>query len=302
MQACCWRLPRLPQPGETLAATAFSTEAAGKGLSVAVGCHRLGAHVDVIMAIGSDMAGDQLLRQLETEALAAAHVHRMDGRSGHGAGLIDAGGENVIAVHPGANDCLGPVQIERAAPAFARADIVYGQLEAPVAAVQAAFALGRRHGARTVLNPSPWRELPSELIDDTDVLVVNSTEAGLLFGQPLPEDRSARIAQISRHLPLLYKRWRGELLVVTLGAQGCVAFTRDGAAVDAASFDVLVANAVGAGDAFSAGLCVALAKGLPMDEALRAANACGALATTRPGILAALPRTDDVERLLRSAA
>jgi ribokinase len=299
VQACCWRLQHLPGPGETALAPAFSTEPAGKGLAVAVGCKRLGIPVDLLLAIGTDAAGDGLLAFLTACGISADHVHRKTTHSGHGAGLIDAAGENMIAVYPGANQELGNHEVRLATDALSRASLVYGQLEAPPAAVAAAFAVARSHGVRTVLNPSPWRELPPALLAYTDILIVNVVEAGLLFERSLPPARKDRLAAISAGMASLSSRWNGELLVVTMGEQGSAAFAPDGTVVEAPATGVLATNTLGAGDAFSAGWCVALATGEPVRRALALANNCGAYAVTTPGILDGLPFRADLNRLFR---
>lgn len=154
MQACCWSVERLPRQSETLRATTFSTEAAGKGLSVAVGCHRLGARVDLLMAIGNDAPADRLLAWLRDEGLDDRLVGRFDQPSGHGAGFVDANGDNQIVVHPGANEALGTSRIAAADDEIAAAGLLYAQLEVPLATVRAALARARSHGVLAVLNPS----------------------------------------------------------------------------------------------------------------------------------------------------
>jgi ribokinase len=59
-------------------------------------------------------------------------------------------------------------------------------------------------------------------------------------------------------------------------------------------FRVASVDSVGAGDAFVAALAVALAAGVGPADAVRAACAAGAAATTRRGAQAALPRPADV--------
>ena len=54
VQACCWFVPRLPLPGESLAATGLHIEAGGKGLNVAIGLQRLGAQVSTLIGCGDD--------------------------------------------------------------------------------------------------------------------------------------------------------------------------------------------------------------------------------------------------------
>lgn len=296
MQAICWQLPRLPLPGETLQAIGFSAEPAGKGLAVAVGCRRLGAAVDLLLAIGDDAAGDALLTRLAAEDLATGHVVRVPGRSGHGAGWLSADGGNAIAVFAGANDRLDAAQVAQAGPALARAALVYAQFETPMAAACAAFALARRHGACTVLNPSPWQAPTRELLAGTQVLLVNETEAAHLV--PGWHDGVPHETQDDAALQALWSAWPGgpeRLLVITLGSRGSIAFAPDGRIDFAPGLAATVHGSIGAGDAFAAGWCTSRLRGDSVMQSLQAGNACGAFAVSHEGILDALPRASELE-------
>jgi 2-dehydro-3-deoxygluconokinase len=86
--------------------------------------------------------------------------------------------------------------------------------------------------------------------------------------------------------------------IVKLGREGAVAATA-GEAIRVQALDVpAVVDPVGAGDAFAAGYIAATLEGKPLDEALRAANACGAAAVTVVGDMAGLPDRDELEGLL----
>jgi ribokinase len=61
---------------------------------------------------------------------------------------------------------------------------------------------------------------------------------------------------------------------------------------------VSVADTTGAGDAFRAALAVKIAEGRGLDEAVRFANACGALACTVLGAEPSMPRLHAVEQFL----
>ena len=303
VRACCWQVERLPGAGETCSASALSIEAGGKGLNVAIGTRRLGAEVNVLLGIGADAAGDELLRLLQKEGISAAHVWRLAPQSGYGAGLIAADGQNVIAVYPGPNLLLNAEHVSQAASAIAAAHLVYGQLETSLSAVAAAFRSARHAGVRTVLNPSPWQPLPASVLDDTDVLVVNEVEARELLALtvPLPGSLVDCIALLSAGLDTLWLRWSGSLLVVTLGSLGSVAFERDGVAHQAPAFHIEAVDSTGAGDAFASGLCMALCSGAPLAMALHYGNACGALMASCFGVLEALPGSMMVEAFLTSA-
>lgn len=306
IHASCWQLGQLPQTDESRLAHGFAQENAGKGLAVAIGAHRLGTPVDLLLAIGQDAAGDALLAQLAGEGLDASLVQRHPGHSGHGAGMSDPAGNTLISIHPGANDRLDVSVLARQPALLQTAGLVYAQLEAPLAAVSEALDRARGHGAATLLNPSPWQPLPATLLASADMLIVNRREAAALLdlGQPLPDgaEPAALLALLTQAVPGLRRRWPGSWLIVTLGPDGCAAFGPDGQTLHRPARPVDAPHAIGAGDAFSAGLCHALLRGLPMPRALELANACGALAVSRPGIVAALPRRDEVHALLNPAA
>lgn len=302
MQALCWQTQRLPMAGESLAAAGFWAAPAGKGLAVAVGCRRLGAAVDLLLAIGDDAAGDALLQRLDAEDLHAHHVRRYAGPSGQGAGWLAADGSNAILAFSGANAHLGTAQVAQAGDVLTQAAVVYAQLETPVQAAREAFSRARPGGACTVLNPSPWQTLDTALLAHTQVLLLNEEEARQLlaaYGKPLPAGAAAQAW--ARAAAAFWPAWPGgpqRRLVLTLASRGCLALAADGGWEGLPALPVPVRSSIGAGDAFAAGLCTALAEGRPMREALRQATACGAFAVQQAGILEGLPRSAELAALL----
>jgi ribokinase len=87
-------------------------------------------------------------------------------------------------------------------------------------------------------------------------------------------------------------------VVISLGAQGAMAVDR-AALSRFPAHKVKVVDTTGAGDAFRAGLAVKIAEGATLDDSVRFANACGALACTIMGAEPSMPKRDDVERLIR---
>ena len=117
-------------------------------------------------------------------------------------------------------------------------------------------------------------------------LVVNAHEAAALLGQEAGDEAQARAMAVRL-------AGDGGHAVITLGAAGAVlAGPAVGAAIS--GFTVPAVDTVGAGDAFVGALAVALAAGLDPVEAVRAACAAGATATTRRGAQDGLPRPADV--------
>jgi ribokinase len=298
MNAHFMHVDRLPRAGESLTAKRVFREHGGKGLNLGLGLHRLGASVDMMLAVGADDAGEAVRRALLAEGMSDALFLTLGSASGFGVGFIAPDGSNFLASHLGANALLAAEHVERAAAQLARADWLLAHFELPDAVIRQAFQLARRHRVATYLNPSPWRAIDRELLAMTDVLVVNSQEAALLF-----DSRDAvhwRRAEWSARLPALAERigWRGRVLAVTLAEDGSVALDAAGQTATAAPFAIEQIDATGAGDAFGCGLVEALSRGEPLPGALRFGNACGAHVAARSGIFAHLPRQAELADLI----
>jgi ribokinase len=289
---------RLPVAGESLAATRYFQEHGGKGLNLGVGLHRLGVTVDLLMAVGQDDAGAAVTHRLAEEGIGTDWVLTLGPNSGYGVGFIAPDGRNFLAAHLGANALLTPEHVDEAQASLIAADWVLASLETPNPVILHTFRLARRLGKRTYLNPSPWRALEADLAKLTDVLVANATEAAALFRQPTLETLTPN--EWMERLPTLAQSigWNGRLLVVTLADAGCVALDDTGQCASQPAYRISQIDATGAGDAFGSGLVWSLLRGLPIDEALRIGNACGALIAAREGILEGLPHRAEVEAFM----
>jgi ribokinase len=285
---------RLPRDGESVAATRHFREDGGKGLNLAVGLHRLGVTVDTLMAVGRDPAGDALFVKLAKMGMSVAGIERVERPTGFGVGFITPDGSNFLAAYQGANAQLDPGHIERNLVGIDQADWLLAPLEAPAAAIEAAFLRARAAGAKIYLNLSPWRDGADALALMADVLVMNEVEAAHYLRTPQAAKYSAPDWQAGLAGLAAARRWKGDLLAVTLGARGAVALDATGATLWEKAFTVEQVDPTGAGDAFGCGLVMALMRGDPPCEALRVANACGAIIAASEGILAHLPDRDAV--------
>ena len=131
-----------------------------------------------------------------------------------------------------------------------------------------------------------------DLLSFIDVLTPNAGEARRLLG--LSSDDPTPPAEIAAQL--LAKGV--SVVVMTLGADGAMTAGPGGAAV-VSGFEVTPVDTTGAGDAFNAGLAVALSRA-PEDlqAAVRYGNAVGALTATKIGAQPSLPHRAEVEALL----
>ncbi|MGA7538814.1 MAG: 5-dehydro-2-deoxygluconokinase [Steroidobacteraceae bacterium] len=93
------------------------------------------------------------------------------------------------------------------------------------------------------------------------------------------------------------------LLVLKLGADGCVAFEGQigpqlESGLKVPGFDVEVCNILGAGDAFMSGFLRGWLKALPLGTCCRYGNACGALVVSRHGCAPAMPTWTELSAFL----
>jgi ribokinase len=283
-------LPHLPARGESVTGSQFLTGAGGKGSNQAIGAARLGAEVTLVACVGDDNFGQAGIQMWAEAGINTRYIVR-DSQHHTGVATIfveDGTGENMIAFAPGANQSLLPAHVDAAAEAIASADILLTQLEVPLATVHRALELARQYGVPTVLNPAPAAALPDTLLKLVDYLTPNETEAERLMGKSdTPANMARQLAQCT-----------GQTVVVTIGAQGAVYAEQNNLHGHIPAFPVDAIDTVGAGDAFNAGLTVALADGQSLAQALRFACAVGALAVTRHGAAASMPQRAEVEALL----
>jgi ribokinase len=136
----------------------------------------------------------------------------------------------------------------------------------------------------------------SDVLDLTDVLIVNRHEAAVIVGMPVP-DRTAAVAAARQ----LAARHAIGAVVVTCGADGAV-LVRDGTVVEQDAVPVAVVDTVGAGDAFLGALVASWMQGQDDQQALRRAAAAGAAAASGTGAFTALPDRAAIEALMSERA
>jgi len=126
-----------------------------------------------------------------------------------------------------------------------------------------------------------------------DIISPNAVEAEELTGKKLGEER------VAKQVAMEFLERGSKSAVVKLGSRGSLVVMNDGHFYHVPPFKVDVVDSTAAGDAFTAGLGVAIAKGLPLREATLFANAAGALTCTKFGAQSAIPTALDVQMLMR---
>jgi ribokinase len=285
------RAPKLPIFGETMLGTDFDMGPGGKGSNQAVATARLGARSALLGVIGTDK-----LASIATDLYAAEGVDASllsvsaECATGVGFIILNDKGENFIILDMGANELMDASTVDAGEARIRASDVVMTVLEIPTVAAARAMELGRRHGAKTILNPAPARALPDSIFAHVDYLTPNESELRILLGLPADDPRS------SRELAGELRRRGVRNVVVTLGRTGALILT-DELDVMVPAIAVDVVDTTGAGDAFNSGFAVALAEGRDIVDAVRFGVVCGGLACTALGVIPGLPRRDTADAL-----
>ena len=286
---------RMPEAGETVHGDKFFMTGGGKGANQAVAAARLGAEVRMVGRVGDDDFGRTLLDALRSEGIDVSGV-APDPSNGTGVAVImvDASGQNCIAEIYGANRASDETQLEAAKTAMEGADALLLQLETrPEVSLEAAI-YARSKGVCVIWDPAPAAEMPADGFSVADFLTPNETEAEALTGIRVEDEDSAREAAEA-----LIAKGVGAA-VITLGERGVYAVTENERYL-VPPVEVEMVDSVAAGDAFAAGLAVAISEGLRFQDALKFGAASGGLAVTRPGARDAMPSREEVEALLSNA-
>jgi ribokinase len=280
------RVPRLPRPGETVTGGDFSRVQGGKGANAAAAAARLGARTWIVGSVGRDDLAAETLGDLESRGVDVSQVARGERHTGVAAILVDHQAENLIAVAGGANHELSAAHVDGALEAIdARGAVVVANLEIPEEAVEAAARSARERGWPFLLNPAPARTVPATILSLCDVLTPNQHEVTQLGPQSVDGLLEAGVGSV----------------VVTEGSAGASIHRAGESPIHQDAFPVAALDTTGAGDAFSATLAWALSDGWPLEDAVRAAAAGGALATRGVGARSSLATLDELLALASSA-
>ncbi|WP_326760678.1 ribokinase [Streptomyces phaeochromogenes] len=278
---------RRPGAGETVLGSDLALHPGGKGANQAVAAARLGARTGLLARVGDDAHGRLLLDSQRAAGVDTAGVLVGGAPTGVALITVDPSGDNSIVVSPGANGRLTPADVHAASALLAASRVVSAQLEIPLETV-VEVVRGLPSGTRFVLNPSPPRELPEEVLAACDPLIVNEHEARVVLGA----DAGATPEQ-----------WAGALLalgprsvVVTLGEEGALVADASGTA-RVPSVKVNAVDTTGAGDSFTAALAWRLGAGESLADSAAYAARVGAAAVTREGAQASFPTAEEVAAL-----
>ena len=283
---------RMPQVGETRKGIDFRMIPGGKGANQAVAAARLDAKVTMVGCVGDDYFGNKLQSALATDNVDISLIRTSpDIPTGIASITVDAGGANSIVIVQGANALCSLQDVDAAEKAIRESKAVMLQLEVPIETVEYAARLAAKLGKLVILDPAPAQPLSPELLSMVDILTPNESEAESLTGRKIVDLKSSRLAAAD------ILGGGAKVVLLKLGAQG-VLYAKGNQMEHITGMVVETVDTTAAGDAFNAGLAVALAEGRPIFQALKFANVVGALSTTRIGAQTSLPKRAEVEQFM----
>ena len=285
---------KLPAAGETLIDDGgVAYVPGGKGANAAVAFSKLGAEAHLCAKIGADVHGQRLYKYYKEIGLDTTYL-KVDHDSPTGLAVVmkESDGNNRIVVYPGANSHLSVDNIAEALECGP--DALYIGFEIPFEIALAAARMATSRGIPVFCDAAPAdKDYPLENLPTLEVFSPNETETFEYTGvMPQGVDSCLRAALA------LSKRVKCKYVVIKQGDRG--AFVYDGKKyfLLSACKAGKVVDTTGAGDAFTAAMTIQYLETGDIVEAVKYANAAGAITVSRPGASAAVPTDDEVRALL----
>lgn len=284
-------IPRLPVPGETMAMHDRSTAGGGKGANQAIAAVRAGAETSFISKIGKEHAADFMIDTFKQDGLNIEHV-TMDDQAGTGQAyiLLDDNGQNSILIYGGANQTISVEDVKKASEAIADADCLITEFETPLASSIEAFKIAKANHVLTILNPAPAKkDIPAELLELTDIIVPNETEAEALTGVKVTDEPSMVAAAKELH----HKGIKN--VIITVGDKGSF-YSVDEKDGFVKAYKVNTVDTTAAGDTFIGYLASKLNQDLSnIEEAMRFASKASSITVQTQGAQNSIPYVKNVQ-------
>jgi len=245
--------------GSKLLINELKTTVGGGGTNTAVAFSHLGLETAYLGKIGSDAAGDFVLKLLSDERI--EFIGAREGQTGFSVILNSIQDDRSILAYKGANDHLKPEDLPQLETKWIYLSSMLGESWDTIVDL---IATGRFNVA---FNPSNYQaelgyQALSKLVDHVKILIMNREEACKFLGIDHLEEPHFKDLLVAMHeLP-------PEIVVITDGKEG--AFVYDGSNFyhGQPSPNINILETTGAGDAFAATFTSAIIKGINTETAL----------------------------------
>lgn len=287
------RTPKMPVPGETVFAGPFKMGPGGKGSNQAVAARRAGGDVTLLTKLGRDALGQFAFKSIANEGIRTEFIY-FDEKLATGAALImvDATGQNMIAVSTEACETLSSEEVRAAESRIAGSEVLLTQFEGSIEAMAEAINIARAAGVKIILNPAPARPVDPSLFKGVYIITPNETEAEALSEIKVVGEKSA--AEAARKIHSMGP----EIVIITMGEAGALVYDGDSVTMVPA-VKVKTIDTTGAGDAFNGGLATAIAEGQDIFQATKFAVCTAALSVTQVGTAPSMPFRSEIDSLLK---
>jgi ribokinase len=284
---------KLPAIGETIVGEKLLKFPGGKGLNQAIAARRAGSEVLMVGSIGNDADGDYLFDILKSENIDPKFITKTSEQTGIAVIEVSKSAENRIIIIAGANSKTRfSNEVLTSSPSVT---VSLAQLETPIAEVAKFIHESKAAGKITILNPAPIQKLDQQLLQDTDYLIANETEASFLIGSAVEHLSKDEAVTIARQL----QKNGSKKVIITLGEQGSVYLDQEKELFTPA-YKVKAVDTTAAGDAFCGAFATAISENKPVEYALKFASAAGGLAATKAGAVPSLPTQQEILSMFTS--
>ncbi len=268
------KIDRFPNEGETLMGKTLTQLIGGKGANQSTAVAKQGVQTTLWGMVGNDEFGASIKKEVESLNISPSISV---GKESTGVAIIetDSSGKNRIVVIPGANGEFTVDEAKKNIAILDEHDILVMQFEIPMDTVEFLAQEAKKRNKTVIVNPAPAMAMSDVLLESVDYLIPNEHELSVISNIETKTDE-----QILQAVDKLKDKVLN--MIVTLGSNGVYVSSKEYTG-SLKAHDVKIVDTTGAGDSFIGCLAGALAKGLPLEEAVSYANKGAAISVTRMG-------------------
>ena len=260
----------------------------GGGTNTAAAFSRLGLKAAVVARCGWDFAGKMVRQEIKKEKVDDSFLVQIENeKTDYSTILVAPDGGRTILVY------RGGTRLEKSMIDFEKLNAFWfylSSLEGNLDLVKELVEHAKKNHIKIAVNPGKkelkQKEKLLEIAQDFNVLIVNREEAAELLGLTIVDEKV--FDKICLALPKV-------MVVVTDGSKGAYVCVPGKGRLIIDGFKMKMVEATGAGDGFGAGLIAGLAKGWPLEKALRLGVSNGSAAVTQFGAKAGLIKEKEID-------
>lgn len=284
-------LPHLPDVGETILAQNLQYHFGGKGANQAFALGKFGANVTMLGAVGDDVAGRNLIKQLKNVGVNTNYIKIVEDQStGMAWVMVNSQGNNGIVVIPGANENIDISYIKKNMNVIELADIIVMQLEIPIETVEYVAKEAKRMNKYVILDPAPAVcNISEELLKNVDLIKPNETEIKIITG--FANDNYEEMAKWLRE-----KGVRN--VVISLGEKGVLLDNENDKCQLFSAYKTNAVDTTAAGDSFLAAIAYGISLNYTLENSIDIAQKVASMVVSRHGAQSSIPSLEEFKNIL----